>query len=76
MDQKIARRSFVVGSAAAAGILAAPAIRAQTPTTITFRFNDPEAPQMRAALDEFERANPMIKVNMQRISWADMQAQY
>ncbi|MCZ8309495.1 MAG: sugar ABC transporter substrate-binding protein [Magnetospirillum sp.] len=76
MHQKIARRSFVVGSAAAAGILAAPAIRAQTPTTITFRFNDPEAPQMRAALDEFERANPTIKVNMQRISWADMQAQY
>lgn len=77
MNTKIARRGFVAGAgAAAAGLLAAPALRAQSQVTISFRFNDPEAPQMRAALDEFERANPAIKVNMQRISWADMQQQY
>lgn len=45
-------------------------------TTITFRFNDPEAPQMRAALDEFEKANPDIKVTLQRGSWADAQQQF
>jgi len=44
--------------------------------TITFRFNDPEAPQMRAALDDFEKANPGIKVEMQRISWADARDQF
>ncbi len=44
--------------------------------TITFRFNDPEAPQMRQALDEFEKQNPGIKVTMQRVSWGDAQAQY
>jgi multiple sugar transport system substrate-binding protein len=44
--------------------------------TITFRFNDPEAPQMRQALDEFEKQNPGIKVTMQRVSWADAQAQF
>ena len=31
---------------------------------------------MRAALDAYERANPAVKVNMQRVSWADMQQQY
>src|SRR5215831_12848789 len=45
-------------------------------TTITFRFNDPEAPQMRQALDVFERQNPGIKVDMQRVTWADAQQQY
>jgi hypothetical protein len=40
-------------------------------TTITFRFNDPEALQMRQALDVFEQQNPGIKVDMQRVraSW-------
>ena len=45
-------------------------------TAITFRFNDPEAPQMRQALDEFEKQNPDVKVTMQRVSWADAQQQY
>src|SRR5438132_11283711 len=49
---------------------------AQAQTTITFRFNDPEAPQMRQALDEFEKQNPGIKVTLQRVSWADAQAQF
>jgi len=76
MTRKIARREFVAGSALAAGLLAAPSVRSQSPVTITFRFNDPEAPQMRAALDAFERANPTIKVTMQRVSWGDAQAQF
>ena len=44
--------------------------------TITFRLNDPEAPQVRAALDEFEKRNPGIKVTMQRSSWGDAQQQF
>lgn len=75
MTTGITRRSALAAPVLAAATLAAPAVRAQA-TTVTFRFNDPEAPQMRAALDEFERANPAIRVTMQRISWADMQAQY
>ena len=45
-------------------------------TTLTFRFNDPEAPQMRQALDVFEQQNPGIKVDMQRVPWADAQQQF
>lgn len=73
------RRQVLAGAATAGAALAAPAapaVHAQQQVTITFRFNDPEGPQMRAALDEFERANPDIKVTMQRVSWADAQAQY
>jgi multiple sugar transport system substrate-binding protein len=76
MTMKFIRREFLASIALAAGLLGAPFVQAQAPVTISFRFNDPEAPQMRAALDAFERANPSIKVNMQRISWADMQQQY
>lgn len=67
------RRTLFTASLAlglAAATTAAPA------QTITFRFNDPEAPQMRAALDEFEKANPGIKVTMQRTSWGDAQQQF
>src|SRR6185503_18527061 len=49
---------------------------ANAQTTITFRFNDPEAPQMRQALDAFEKANPDIKVTLQRVSWSEAQQQY
>lgn len=52
------------------------AARATAQTEITFRFNDPEAPQMRQALDVFEKENPGVKVTLQRISWADAQQQY
>ena len=74
MTDKISRRRVVAGAAGLA--LAAPAVHAQQPVTITFRFNDPEGPQMRAALDEFERRNSDIKVTMQRVSWGDAQQQY
>ena len=62
----------------AKGIVAALALAtlfgvAQAQVTITFRFNDPEGPQMRQALNEFEKANPDIKVTMQRVTWADAQ---
>src|SRR5262249_14369919 len=70
------RRRFLAGAAATGAALAAPAVHAQGQVTITFRFSDPEAPQMRGALDEFERRNPDIKVTLQRVGWGDAQAQY
>ena len=61
--------------AAALGCLVAGGVAAAD-ITITFRFNDPEAPQMRQALDVFEQRNAGIKFDMQRVTWADAQQQY
>src|SRR5262245_64432971 len=44
-------------------------------TTITFRFNDTEA-EVRGAIDEFQRQNPDIKVELQRIGWRDARNQF
>ncbi|MBI3513793.1 MAG: sugar ABC transporter substrate-binding protein [Proteobacteria bacterium] len=63
----------------AAGIAAVVAFglgTAAAQTTVTFRFNDPEAPVMRQALDAFEKQHPDIKVTMQRVTWADAQQQF
>jgi multiple sugar transport system substrate-binding protein len=62
----------LVATGFALSLLAASALA----QTITFRFNDPEAPGMRQALDEFEKINPGIKVTMQRASWGDAQQQF
>ena len=51
-----------IAIAAVAWWFAGSAAGAQTP--ISFRFNDPEAAQMRQALDVFEQLNPGIKVDM------------
>ena len=73
MTKGITRRAALAAPALAAATLAAPAVRAQA-TTVTFRFNDPEAPQLRAALDEFEqRQTRPSRSTMQRVSWADAQ---
>lgn len=66
----------LAAAALAAAIALSPLGASAQQKTITFRFNDPEAPQMRAALDEFEKRNPGIKVTMQRVSWGDAQQQY
>jgi len=63
-----------LAAAAFACLVAGGAMAADT--TITFRFNDPEAPQMCQALDVFEQHNAGIKVDMQRVTWADAQQQY
>lgn len=44
--------------------------------TLTFRFNDPDQEQMRAALDQFEKANPDIKVELERMAWKDARDQF
>ncbi len=69
-------RRPMLGLLAAAAGLALGSGAALADTTITFRFNDPEAPELRKALDVFEQQNPGIKVEMQRVSWADAQQQY
>lgn len=73
---KILRRTLLATSAAAAATLCAPAIAAAAETNITFRFNDSEREEMRAALDEFEAANPDIKVKLETISWKDSRDQF
>jgi multiple sugar transport system substrate-binding protein len=50
-------------------------IAAAEPVTITFRFNDTEA-EVKGAIDEFQRKNPDIKVDLQRIGWRDAQNQF
>ena len=45
------------------------------PVTITFRFNDTEQ-EVRGAIDEFQRENPDIKVDLQRIGWKDARNQF
>ena len=43
---------------------------------LTFRFNDPEAEEMRAALDAFEQENPGVKVELQTIAWGESRQQF
>lgn len=44
--------------------------------TLSFRFNDTERDEMRAALDAFEAANSGIKVELQTIPWKDARDQF
>ena len=60
-------------STALAGLTAFAAV---AETNITFRFNDSERDEMRAALDAFEAANPDIKVELETISWKDSRDQF
>ena len=43
---------------------------------MSFRFNDPEAEEMRAALDAFEQENPGVKVELQTIAWGESRQQF
>ncbi|MCV6575172.1 MAG: extracellular solute-binding protein [Cohaesibacter sp.] len=61
---------------ATAAIVAVSASMALADTQITFRFNDSERKEMRAALDEFEAANPGITVDLQTIAWKDSRDQF
>jgi multiple sugar transport system substrate-binding protein len=49
---------------------------AQKAVDLTFRFNDSEEKELRAALDTFEKQNPGIKVTLQRIGWKDARDQF
>jgi multiple sugar transport system substrate-binding protein len=65
-----------VAAAALAITVAVGSAAAQQVVNLTFRFNDTEEKEMRAALDQFEKQNPGIKVTMQRIGWRDARDQY
>ncbi|MHA3980681.1 ABC transporter substrate-binding protein [Halovulum sp. GXIMD14794] len=65
-------RTLAVGAA----LLGTTALSAAADVEISFRFNDSEREEMRAALDAFEAANPGIKVDLQTISWNDSRDQY
>jgi len=43
---------------------------------LTFRFNDGEAKEMRAALDDFEAENPGVEVELQTIAWTESRQQF
>jgi len=64
-----------IGAAVLALTLGISNIVAAEPVTITFRFNDTEA-EVRGAIDEFQRQNPDIKIDLQRIGWRDAQNQF
>ncbi len=66
----------IVVAVSTALALASGAGSALAETVIKFRFNDSEREEMRAALDEFESANPDIKVELQTISWKDARDQF
>jgi multiple sugar transport system substrate-binding protein len=69
------RRAATIVAAVAFGVMLSGAAKA-APVEITFRFNDPEQKEMRAALDAFEAANPGIKVNLERMAWKDARDQF
>jgi multiple sugar transport system substrate-binding protein len=64
-----------IGAAVLALTLGISNIVAAEPVTIIFRFNDTEA-EVRGAIDEFQRQNPDIKIDLQRIGWRDAQNQF
>src|SRR5690349_19805465 len=78
LPQEATMRNLLVKAAAlviAAAIAIGPAW-AQGTVNLTFRFNDTEEKEMRAALDQFEKQNPGIKVTLQRIGWRDARDQF
>src|SRR5262245_57797965 len=70
------KRLTAAWSAAAFLTISAGSALAADPVTLTFRFNDPEQKEMRAALDAFEKANPGIKANLERMAWKDARDQF
>ncbi|MDA7984322.1 MAG: extracellular solute-binding protein [Alphaproteobacteria bacterium] len=66
----------IVVAVAVAALLAVFLSPSREPAALTFRFNDSERDEMRAALDEFEAANPGVTVELQTIAWKDSRDQF
>ena len=60
----------------ALAIAATASMAAAADIELAFRFNDPEAEEMRAALDAFEQENPGVKVELQTIAWGESRQQF
>ncbi|WDR05194.1 sugar ABC transporter substrate-binding protein [Devosia rhodophyticola] len=70
------RRHILTKLLLASTVLAMGASSVLADANLVFRFNDSERDEMRAALDEFEAANPGIKVELQTIAWNDARDQF
>jgi multiple sugar transport system substrate-binding protein len=68
-------KSLAAALVAGAAILGTMHAAGADPVTITFRFNDTEQ-EVRGAIDEFQKENPDIKVDLQRIGWKDARNQF
>ena len=68
-------KSWMAALGVVAIACAAPAATAAD-INMSFRFNDPEAEEMRAALDAFEQENPGVKVELQTIAWGESRQQF
>ncbi len=68
-------RTWTAILAALAVTTAAATVSAQD-VKLTFRFNDSEAEEMRAALDVFEQENPGVEVELQTIAWSESRQQF
>ena len=44
--------------------------------TLSFRFNDPDASGVEAAIAAYEAANPDVKIDFQRLTWGEARQQY
>lgn len=60
----------------AVAVAAAASIASAGAQEISFRFNDPETEEMRAALDQFQQENPGIEVELQSIAWGEARQQF
>jgi multiple sugar transport system substrate-binding protein len=58
-----------------AGLVLSSTVALAEDIRLQFRFNDPQHKEMRMALDEFEAANPGVKVDLKRIAWKDARDQ-
>jgi multiple sugar transport system substrate-binding protein len=58
------------------GLVALLMVSGAAAADITFRFNDPEAKEIRAALDQFEQQNPSIHVKLEQMGWGDAMPQF
>ncbi|WP_159450401.1 ABC transporter substrate-binding protein [Bradyrhizobium mercantei] len=66
---------LAAGLVASVAVIGTVHLASADPVTITFRFNDTEQ-EVRGAIDAFQRDNPNIKVDLQRIGWKDARNQF
>lgn len=66
---------LAAGLIASAAMIGTIGLADADPVTITFRFNDTEQ-EVRGAIDAFQKQNPDIKVDLQRIGWKDARNQF
>ncbi len=69
------KRTFLASAVAALAVTAA-GVASAADINLTFRFNDSEAEEMRAALDDFEAENPGVEVELQTIAWSESRQQF